>query len=145
MSLAQRGELVPVRVSECRCDGTPHPDGDEIYLLPKLTYEGGSAATAALGKVTAVGDIDRLLGLAYLRHQAVGWNVVEDGKAVPFDLEAILADWTVAKPIAEKADELYSETFLGPLVRAAAASSRSGPTAGLTSARKASSTRRRTR
>lgn len=129
MNLAQRGELVSVRVSECRCDGTPHPDGDVVYLFPTLTFDGGAAATAALRESVGTPDLDRVLGRSYLQHQVAGWNVVDDeGRAVPFALDALLNDWNLGRIVAERADELYSEDLLRPLVASVSTSSGRGLT-----------------
>ena len=39
--------LVPVPVGDCRCPGTPHEDGDVVFLYPKLGMEGGSEVAMA--------------------------------------------------------------------------------------------------
>lgn len=146
MTLAQRGELVPVRVSECRCEGAPHPDGDVVYLFPTLTFDGGAAATAALREGVGTPDLDRVLGRAYLEHQTAGWNVIDDeGKAVPLDRSVLLSDWNLGRPVAERADEMYSEDLLRPLVASVSTSSAPGPTIPQTSPRKPSTKARRER
>ena len=40
--------LVPVPVGDCRCPGTPHEDGDVVFLYPKLGMEGGIAVQTAI-------------------------------------------------------------------------------------------------
>ena len=47
----------------------------------------------------------------------------------PENIQAwVLDDFTLATPVAEAADALYEDAVLGPLVRAAATSSRTTPT-----------------
>jgi len=40
--------LIPVPVGACRCPGEPHPDGDVVFLYPKLGLEGGIAVQTAI-------------------------------------------------------------------------------------------------
>lgn len=40
--------LVPVSVGACRCPGTPHPDGDEVFLYPELPISVGIRCHAAM-------------------------------------------------------------------------------------------------
>jgi len=146
-------ELVTVRVRDCACPDTPH-DGDEVYLLPTLSLEGGAAAELDLLYSNDIAEARRTLVLlgrwtvTYVRYGAVGWNWLqtgEDGKPepVPFDVEVLLADYRLSRQIAEKANELYSEAVLGPLLAAVAGPppnrqqrrSRTGRTASSTSAR----------
>ncbi len=78
----------------------------------------------------------QLWQVIYVRHGAVGWNFLDGrGKPLPFDVDAILADYAIAQPVAEKADELYGEAVMAPLVRRLQAISPVGPTDGSTSPR----------
>lgn len=148
--------LVTVTVRDCACPGTPH-DADEVYLLPSLSLEGGAAAELDLMDSSSVTDEKRrttaLLARwtsTYVRYGAVGWNWIrldENGRPepIPFDVDILLADYRLSRSVAEKANELYAEAVLGPLLVAAAAAnpsppkkpSRRGRTDGSTSARPA--------
>lgn len=125
----------------CPCPNTPHPDGDTVELRDKLGLAAGieiqSAIRAAIGKPDGV--IVGLLVEGYVRHGVAAWTFVDKGGA-PVDVTPenvqtwVLDDFTLASPVAEKADELYEDAVLGPLVRAAANSSPITPTESSTSA-----------
>ena len=127
-------DRVAVEGLECRCPGAPHPDGDTVWLRSELTPEGGFAALAAIR--AAGGDIsEEKFGRVYAEHGIVDWTFVdEDGEPVPCtpDLIARLG-WDVIYPVAVKADDIYSEGILRPLVARASRSSRNGHTARSTS------------
>lgn len=145
--------LVEVRVGDCACPGTPH-DGDLVYLLPKLGLEGGAAAEFDLLLTNELPDENRrtlaLLArwtVTFVRYGAVAWNRVDETGPAPFDVESLIADYSVSRLIAEKANELYSEAVMSPLFAAAGVRpspnraqrrSRSGPTASSTSRRRGS-------
>lgn len=133
-------ERVTVRVRDCACPDTPHPDGDEVYLLPALSLEGGAAAEFDLLDNQPAEDATpadaRKVTLAllaawtktYVQYGAVGWNWLrpnEQGKAepIPFDVDVLLADYSLSRLVAERANALYSEAVMGPLVAAAQAAS----------------------
>ena len=128
-------DLIPVRVRDCACPDTPHAEGDEVYLLPTLPMEGGLAAEQDL--FAAAGDSNLLTRLwlrTFVTHGAVGWNLTDaDGKPVPFEVEAITADWALARPVANRASELYADTVMAPFLKEQAARSPTGPTAATTS------------
>lgn len=131
---------------DCDCPDKPHPNGDEVYLYPNLTFDGGAAATAALREGVGTSDLGRALGHAYLQWQVAGWNLVDDeGKGVPYDKALLLSDWNLGRPVAERADEMYSEDLLRPLVASVSTSSAPGPTIPQTSPRKPSTKVRRKR
>jgi hypothetical protein len=131
---------VSVPVGECQCPGTPHPDGDLVLLRPRLSWDGGVAASKAVQEYLSGGATDDTIlsigvGRAFLRHGIVGWNFVDESGPVPVDephLTMFLGDWDSVRHVAEKADELYGETLTAPLVAAASASSRNGQTASST-------------
>lgn len=138
-------EPVEVRFSDCRCPGSPHPDGDVAYLRPFLDYAGGAEALRAMRQ--AGGDVERfdeLVGPVYIRRGMLGWNRVdEDGEPVPLpddpstDLPYDEAYW-----LANRADDLYGGSVLAPLVKQLEMSSPTGRTASSTSAsRRSRSTR----
>jgi hypothetical protein len=150
-------ERIEVRVRDCQCPDTPHPDGDVVYLLPHLSLEGGAAAELDLIASQSIEDRERathwLLARwtsTYVRYGAVGWNwtqLDERGRPepLPFDIELLLADYRISKEIANKANELYSEAVMGPLLEAAQPPpnraqrrSRTGRTASSTSRRRGS-------
>jgi hypothetical protein len=126
-------ERVPLEGLECRCAGTPHPDGDTVWLRSELPPDGGFAALRLIG-----GDPDTLsekIGRVYLQYGVVDWTFLDDdGKPVPCTPETIARlSWDAAFPIAEKADDVYQESLLRPLVVKASRSSRNGHTAASTS------------
>jgi hypothetical protein len=136
---------VPVRISDCRCPGTPHEEGDFGYLRPFLDYAGGAEAlrmmAAAEGDVTRFGE---LVGPVYIRRGMVAWNRVdEDGKPLPLpDDPAAELRYEDAYWLAEKADDLYGESVLAPLALKIKKSSPSGQTDGLTSPKRRSPSKR---
>ena len=130
-------------------------DGTEVYLLPALSLEGGAAAELDLMESQSIEDLERatrwLLArwtATYVRYGAVGWNWTRIGEKgpepVPFDVDRLLADYRISKEIANKANELYSEAVMGPLLAAAQPPnraqrrSRTGRTGSSTSRRPAS-------
>lgn len=152
-----------VRVRDCTCPGTPHKDeGDGVYLRPTIGLDGGLDAEAALlesndlfplpeGSSKVVIDSIGTKRALYVRprwfrtfivHGAVDWNLWDADGPTPFDLDAVLADYAMARPVAEKANDLYQEAVLAPLVQAPPKSSSNGRTARATS-RTAGSTRMR--
>ena len=104
-------------------------DGTEVYLLPTLSLEGGAAAELDLMESQGMGERSATWLIArwtatYVRYGAVGWNwtrLGENGRPepVPFDVNVLLADYRLSKEIANRANELYSEAVMGPLLVAA--------------------------
>lgn len=111
---------VPVRVRDCACPGTPHDEGDFVYLSPTLSLDGGVLAEQQLFE--AAGDSTKLARLwlrTFVEHGPTGWNLVdEDGDAVPFDVSVLLADWRLARPVADAAADLYAESVTAPFPQA---------------------------
>ena len=143
------GENVPVALpGGCRCPGTPHAQ-DEVYLLPRLTFEGGARSDAVIAAHLERGDtadLGRALSRVYLTEQVAGWNLTgEGGLPLPFAPALLLSDWEASRVVADKADDLYSEVLLAPLVTAASKSSPAGRTAASTSARTRTASRPRKR
>jgi hypothetical protein len=137
-------EPVPVQIP-CPCPGTPHGDGDTVYLRAKLDLHAGIAvqhliinanqATERLGAAELTG----VLAEGYLLYGVESWTLVdEDGRTVPVTQATIrsrlLSDFAVAAPVAEMADDLYMAPVLLPLVKRASASLPTTPTNGSTSA-----------
>jgi hypothetical protein len=122
-------EPVAVRVRDCACPDAPHADtGDLVYLRPTLSLEGGIAAQQDL--IASGGDpsdLTRRWLVTFVRYGVTGANYE------PFTIGALLDDFDLAMPVAERADELYGEAVLRPLGVSRSASSRRGPTARSTS------------
>jgi hypothetical protein len=126
-------ELVPVRVRDCACPDTPHADeGDLVYLLPTLPFDGGILAEQQMLEAAAAGDGNRLNRMwlrTFLEYGATGWNLTdEDGEPVPFDLDVLLADWRLSRPAADRASDLYAASVMEPFQTALAESSPTGQT-----------------
>jgi hypothetical protein len=83
-------------------------------------------------------DAEAMLGEAYLLHGVESWTLMDGTNPLPVTPETIrqylLNDFTIALPIAEKADELYIDAVLAPLVNRAKMLSPASPTAESTSA-----------
>jgi hypothetical protein len=134
--------LIEVSLGECRCPGTPHPDGDLLYLRPKLGLAAGVAIQQTVIDMAgnrSAPDITGLLSEAYLRYGVAEWNLVDEtGK--PLELtpetlrEQVLDDFERATPAADRADELYMQATIGPLLPKAPSSLPTMPTNGSTSA-----------
>ena len=133
-------QTVSVPGIPCPCPNTPHPDGDTVELREKLGLAAGVEIQATvrglIGKPDAV--IVAALVEEYVKHGVAGWTFVDkDGAPVdvtPENVQSwVLDDFTLATPVAEAADKLYEDAVLGPLVRAAANSSRTTPTESSTS------------
>lgn len=121
MSRFGDGEPVVVRIGECACPGTPHAD-DEVYLRPKLDYAGGAAALAAM--VGPVETLSSRLVPVYIEHGVLGWNLVgDDGLPLAYEPDLILGDWEIAYEVGDRADDLYSQRVLAPLIQRASNSS----------------------
>lgn len=128
-------ELVPVRVRDCACPDTPHAEeGDIVWLAPKVSLDLGIAAQQAI--VASNGDSQALtrawLSL-FVRLGTRGANFLD-----PFDPEVLLADFELASPVAEAANELYADVLLRPLGVSLSTSSDGGRTRGSTSRTRAS-------
>lgn len=82
--------LVPVSVGACRCSGTPHADGDEVFVYPNLPFSVGAKATAAAQ--TIEDGPERLAAIyAILTEGCVAdWSFVDDkGAKIPVTPESI--------------------------------------------------------
>lgn len=128
-------ELIPVRVRDCACPDTPHAEeGDVVYLLPKIGLEGGRAAELDLVAIQELpedrrsGALMARWGATFVLYGAKGWNWVEEHtdpkgrtsiRPVPFDVNVLLSDYRIGREVAEKANDLYAEAVMAPLVAAA--------------------------
>ncbi|MEO8549310.1 MAG: hypothetical protein ABI678_05040 [Kofleriaceae bacterium] len=154
-------EPIAVRVRDCACPGTPHAEGDVVYVAPTASLRLGLAVEAdtgaALAEVIAnagpapsggwnegnsqslaVSMTDRLRRRyleTYVRFGTVGWNFEDEDGPMPFDAEVLLADYALGQPIAERCDELYGETVTRPLLARLNRPSGPGRTRATTSAK----------
>jgi len=135
--------LVPV--GACRCPGTPHGDGDWVELRPSPTIDIGSAIYAA---VANVGDDPVQLQVemtrAFLRFGIVAWSFTDElGAPIPIRPRSTDFGEVISRllpfsdggfTVADRADDLYSEEVLRPLMtRLSLMRSRDGRTVGSTS------------
>lgn len=107
--------FVPVEGVPCPHDGE-HPDGHVVALRPKIGLVGATVAIQRLRDAFP----DLALIKAALVETYVRYGVAEiDGEpATAQDIEALLADEGAGRIVADKADELYSESVTAPLVTA---------------------------
>lgn len=131
-------EPVEVRLEACYCPGTPH-EADLVYLAPALSMAGGMAAQSAIGE--GISDpirLQELLAEVWLRHGVVSWNLVDEaGDPVPVTRDNAIAALPYGKGgrlVADRADDLYAEDILAPLVARLKSTSPRGRTNGSTSA-----------
>jgi hypothetical protein len=132
-------DRVAIEGLACRCSGTPHPDGDTVWLRAELGPEGGYAVLRAIRASDTTEQLPEHLGRAYAEHGIVDWTFLDDdGEPVECSKENIARlSWAVIYPVAERGDVLYAEELLAPLTGRPSKSSQSGRTAPSTSARKA--------
>lgn len=79
---------VRVRVGDCTCPESPHPDGDYVTLKPRLSIEAGAAATERLSD----GGVDTATVLAaILPHMIESWTFLDaqTGEPLPIDAESV--------------------------------------------------------
>lgn len=121
-----------VRVRDCACPETPHAEeGDGVFLRSTLSANGGIMAEQMLADgVKDQDDLVRRLLPPLVRSEATGANFMD-----PFDIEAILDDWRLARPVVLMAGELYLDAVVAPLVQTPSKASRTGRTTGTTSRR----------
>jgi len=141
------------RFRDCTCP-EKHEEGDGVLLRPTVSLQGGLAAEAAI--IGVIGEMQeqgveltedainvrlapRLMDL-FIRDGAAGWNVLDEDGPVPFDVEAVLADYAIARPVGDFAADLYTPAVMRPLTARLSAISQRGATPVSTSA-----TRGRTR
>lgn len=125
--------LTAVRVKDC----DRHPDGHSVFLAPTLGLDGGIRAEQAL--FASKGDLDELMRLwlpIFVRYGAKSWDLCdEDGEPLPFDIDVLLEDFTLARPVADKAADLYREAILNPFRARQQTRSPTSPTTATTSPR----------
>lgn len=126
-------DALAVKVKDC----PEHEEGHSVFLAPTLSFEGGITAEQDL--FAAAGDerlLTRLWLKTFLVHGATGWDLHdENGDDLPFSVDTLLADWSLARPVAEKASELYADSVMNPFLNKPAGRSPTGRTRGTTSRR----------
>jgi hypothetical protein len=156
-------EPVAVHI-DCPCPGTPHPNGDTVYLRPTPGLVGGvmirnryvdiSTRLYALQQRGEMNDTDTAeatgqLLETYLRAGIASWTLVdEQGQPVEVTRDSITAfeeHWQAATVVADRADDLYKSVVLDPLRMAGSTSSNGSPTTASTSATNGNGTTRRQR
>lgn len=126
-------DTVAVHVKDCEF----HEEGHSVLLLPTISLDGGIAAEQDL--FASNGDDQLLIRkwmATFVRYGAVGWDLCRDGKSIPFSLDTLLADYAIARPVAEKASDLYSPAVMAPFLPASDKPSPTGPTPATTSPRR---------
>lgn len=138
---------IEIPIGACRCPGTPHTDGDVVYLAPELSMLGGMAAQGAIAMSgTDPIALQEALGTVWIRHAVIDWNLIdEDGDKLALTQDNITRSLPYARGgrvVAERADDLYHEAILAPLEERVAKLSKRGPKDDSTSRTKASPRKR---
>lgn len=148
-------DLIPVRVGACLCPGTPHADGDFVYLRPKLGLGAGIVVQEPIADWLKIPFEERPgqehmraeLSERYLIVGVAEWNLEDEEGPIPVNpltiREHLLDDYDRAEAAAEKADDLYAEVALRPLRRLVEMSSKATSSNGSTSRKRATSPKRR--
>lgn len=122
-------EPTEVRV-ECPCPGTPHPDGDTVYLKEEpdvpmyvawnVTFEGVQGSSLSISEWHA--DMQGAFAGVYLRHGIRGWTFVDEkGDAIlitPTTVNRLLPFMKGGKAVVDACDALYGTKLMAPLVAA---------------------------
>lgn len=139
---------IPVRVAACPRPDLHQPDHN-VFVAPTISLDGGIEAERVMidiirnAKPTAT-DAERSDALTrawapvYVRHGAKDWDFCdEQGDPRPFDVEEVLADYSIARLVANKCGELgYGSAVLDPFLNRQAKLSPTGQTPDTTSARR---------
>lgn len=132
-----------VRFRGCTCPGTPHDEGDIVWMRSSLGFAAGTRAVRAAGQAveaaTAAGlDIDKdadafagyyaeFVSPVFIKDGPLSWNVVDEDGPVPLTPEALDAlPFGDAYTIAEWADDHYSMGVFDPLAARMSALSGNG-------------------
>lgn len=140
-------DLEVLNVGACRCDGSPHADGDTVSFRPKLTTPMGAAAMAALGGTQEPGQLESSLTAVFIQLGIAEWSFV-DRAGLPIAVNAAsierLLPWTNGGwEVSNKVFDLYSEDLFAPLAVRRPSFSRTGPMAASTPATRVSGSKRR--
>ncbi len=123
-----------------------HDEGDTVYLKPKLGLAAGVEVQAAIldmGKGVSANVVQGTIAELYVRHGVTDWTLHDEAGnrlvLTPATVQArLLDDFSMAKPIADAADELYGRAVVVPLAMKVAESSRAMRAERSTSAAKGS-------
>ena len=129
---------VEVRVRDCACPGLPHPSGDVVYLRDKPSVPLGLAVEADI--IAAASNAQLLArgwALSYIRYGVTGWNFRDAKGERPVDVQELIDDYDMGMAVAEKADELYGDRVVNPLLERLFEPLQTGPTDDSTSANQA--------
>lgn len=135
MSVLDRPDNVPVNLGYCPCEGSPHPDGDVVYLYPELPAPAGLRARSLLNqaiyeRTLSQTEAEALVAEVWLSTCVAAWTFLDDdGQPIPVTSENVLRALPYGKggrEIAEKADDLYGPTVMNPLVAEVEALSKRG-------------------
>lgn len=124
MSALDRPALVPVQLEYCPCAGTPHPDGDIVYLYPELSAPAGIRARAffrdAMTSQMSQVDAEAAIAELWLTGGVAEWTFLfDDGRPIPVTPENIVRALPYAKggrQVADTADDLYVASVTAPLL-----------------------------
>lgn len=127
-----------VRFRDCACPDTPHAEeGDGVYLPPTLPAQAGIAAEMVIGSTRDDAEVTQRWLVAFVRYAPTGWNVVDAaGKTLPYDADLLVSDWTLARPVAIRAGELYADAVMAPFLQGPPRRSPTGRTRATTSRRR---------
>lgn len=126
-----------VRVRDCACPDHPHAEeGDGVFLSTTLPAEGGIVAEQQISDSRDVDVLTQKWLITFVRYGAQGWNFQDENGPVPFDVEDLLADWVLARPVALRAGDLYQAAVAAPFQQTPARPSHDGRTRATTSVRR---------
>lgn len=125
------------RTDEVAVPGCPDHANHHVFVTSTLSLDGGVEAEAALiAAITVAGkgavDTKALEGSwrdIFLRHAVVGWDLHDGEEEVPFSLDALRADFAIARPVLlhiENKD--WGELVIAPFQNKPVKRSRSGRT-----------------
>lgn len=144
-------DLIPVCVGACLCPGAPHADGDFVYLRPKLGLAAGIAVQKLIIEAKTAdtplseADLTGALAEGYLLYGVAEWTFT-NGSAIPVTHDTIrehlLSDFERAEAAADKADDLYMNPVIAPLLKKARTLSQAMSKNGSTSATRNGSPKR---
>ena len=113
-----RGQPVVVDLAGCRCPGSPHHH-DTVTLRGEPSTPMGIAGWTVASLGGALWDIQARLADVWLKFGIIDWSFTDAaGKAVPVtsaNIDDYLPFGRGGMEVANRADELYSDTVLSPL------------------------------
>src|SRR5262245_15067463 len=153
-----------VRCRDCTCPGTPHAEeGDGVYLPQHLSLAVGMTAEQQLLEVMdrfpladsasprMQEEVARQRTMAvrpqwyetFARGCVVGWNLWDADGPIAFDVEAMMADYTIARMAADAASDKFGDQVLAPFLTPLPSHSGNGRTASGGTSRRSGRTRSR--